>query len=124
MGRQRSRVAPNPIEARGKRTFERERASARRNFSSPFQTMVCATFQYTGALEGTVVGRPVVAALTELVWKHAARTAADLEALAKHAKRATVSVDDVLLSVRHNATLHRYMQAQIPEKVATKRKQV
>ncbi|EEC11431.1 putative centromere protein S [Ixodes scapularis] len=77
-----------------------------------------------GQAEGTVVGRPVVAALTELVWKHAARTAADLEALAKHAKRATVSVDDVLLSARHNATLHRYMQAQVPEKVATKRKQV
>ncbi|KAM7290419.1 hypothetical protein ISCGN_027050 [Ixodes scapularis] len=50
MGRQRSRVVPDPIEVRGKRTFEREMASARRNFSPLIQTMVCDTFQYTVAL--------------------------------------------------------------------------
>ena len=47
----------------------------------------------------------VVAALTELTLEKNKRSAEDLEAFAQHAKRSTVSVEDVKLLTRRNAAL-------------------
>ena len=47
----------------------------------------------------------VVAALTELTVEKNKRSAEDLEAFAQHAKRSTISADDVKLLTRRNAAL-------------------
>ena len=47
----------------------------------------------------------VVAALTELTLEKNKRSAEDLEAFAQHAKRSTVSVEDVKLLTRRNTAL-------------------
>ena len=54
----------------------------------------------------------VVAALTELTVEKTKRSAQDLEAFAQHAKRSTVSVEDVKLLTRRNVALvTRYYRA-------------
>ena len=55
----------------------------------------------------------VVAALTELTLEKNKRSAEDLEAFAQHAKRSTVSVEDVKLLTRRNAALVRIYQANL-----------
>lgn len=60
--------------------------------------------------------RQVVAAITETVWHHIETSALNLESFARHAKRATVLADDVLLSVRNSDMLAEYLQAEMPAK--------
>ncbi|KAF9414437.1 hypothetical protein BGZ94_000394 [Podila epigama] len=53
-----------------------------------------------------VVTPQLVASLTEVVFAQAESLGKDLEAFSRHAKRTTVSVDDVKLTARRNMTLH------------------
>ena len=55
----------------------------------------------------------VVAALTELSLEKNRRSAEDLEAFAQHAKRSTITVEDVKLLTRRNAALVRIYQANL-----------
>jgi len=51
----------------------------------------------------------VVAALTQLTLEKNKRSAEDLEAFAQHAKRTTITVDDVKLLTRRNVALKEYL---------------
>ncbi|KAG0254188.1 hypothetical protein BG011_005902 [Mortierella polycephala] len=53
-----------------------------------------------------VITPQLIASLSELVFAQAETLGKDLEIFAKHAKRSTVSVDDVKLAARRNASLH------------------
>ena len=55
----------------------------------------------------------VVAALTELSLEKNRRSAEDLEAFAQHAKRSTITVEDVKLLTRRNAALVIIYQANL-----------
>lgn len=51
----------------------------------------------------------VVAALTQLTLEKNKRSAEDLEAFAQHAKRTTITADDVKLLTRRNVALKEYL---------------
>ncbi|KAJ6438578.1 apoptosis-inducing TAF9-like domain-containingprotein [Purpureocillium lavendulum] len=50
-----------------------------------------------------------IGALTELVWTQIENVAVDLESFSRHASRATVTTDDVLLLARKNPDLQQLM---------------
>ncbi|XP_049953157.1 centromere protein S-like isoform X2 [Schistocerca serialis cubense] len=54
---------------------------------------------------GVTCSSEVVNVFAEMAWKKARSIAEDLELFAKHAKRSTVSSDDVKLVVRRNPSL-------------------
>lgn len=62
--------------------------------------------------EGTSFSREVVAILTETAFKQADMLATDLELFAKHAKRSTVSVEDVRLCARRSPSLLQLITTQ------------
>ncbi|KAK4695165.1 centromere protein S, partial [Lecanoromycetidae sp. Uapishka_2] len=54
-----------------------------------------------------------IGALTEMVWAQIENVSSDLESFAKHAKRSTVSVEDVLLLTRRNEGLESVLKAYL-----------
>lgn len=69
-----------------------------------------------GEREKIHFGKEVIAAIAEIVWKTTETTARSLELFAKHAKRTTISTDDVLLCARANDDLANYLQSMIVDK--------
>ncbi|KAM8757190.1 centromere protein S isoform 1-T1 [Acanthopagrus schlegelii] len=59
--------------------------------------------------------RQVVAAIAETTFRQCDIFAKDLEAFARHAKRSTVSTDDVKLAARRSTALSIYIQNKIEE---------
>ncbi|KAI9240043.1 hypothetical protein MVEG_10271 [Podila verticillata NRRL 6337] len=53
-----------------------------------------------------VITQQLIASLTDVVFTQAELLGKDVESFAKHAKRTTVSVDDVKLAARRNTSLH------------------
>uniref|UniRef100_G3MSD4 Centromere protein S n=2 Tax=Amblyomma TaxID=6942 RepID=G3MSD4_AMBMU len=60
------------------------------------------------------VTRLTVAAISKLVYGEVCCFARDLEMLSRHARRTTVSVEDVLFATRNSSQLHKYMQSLAP----------
>ncbi|KAF2839547.1 hypothetical protein M501DRAFT_908239, partial [Patellaria atrata CBS 101060] len=56
-----------------------------------------------------------IGALTELVWTQIGSASRDLEMFAKHAGRATVATDDVLLLARRNEGLEALLRGFVEE---------
>lgn len=54
---------------------------------------------------GLYFSRPTLACVNEALWAAADVWSRDLEAFAKHAKRAAINVDDVRLLMRRNTSL-------------------
>ncbi|KAI7864201.1 kinetochore component CENP-S-domain-containing protein [Spinellus fusiger] len=66
-----------------------------------------------------------VATLADVVYKQAETMAMDLESFSKHAKRSTVSMDDVLLCARRNNELYKCISekaAEMSTRTSEKRK--
>ncbi|XP_036427050.1 centromere protein S [Colossoma macropomum] len=59
--------------------------------------------------------RQAIAALAEITFRQCDIFATDLEAFAKHAKRQTVTVDDVKLLARRSTALSNYIQQKSEE---------
>uniref|UniRef100_A0A1E1WX34 Centromere protein S n=1 Tax=Amblyomma aureolatum TaxID=187763 RepID=A0A1E1WX34_9ACAR len=63
---------------------------------------------------GLRVTQLAVATVSELVYGQVCRLARDLEMVSRHCRRTTVSVEDVLLSIRNSGPLHEYLQSLAP----------
>ncbi|KAL0978723.1 hypothetical protein UPYG_G00174330 [Umbra pygmaea] len=59
--------------------------------------------------------RPVIAAITETTFRQCDVFAKDLEAFARHAKRSTVSMEDVKLAARRSTALYNFIQSKSEE---------
>ncbi|XP_061583311.1 centromere protein S [Cololabis saira] len=68
-----------------------------------------------GAEHRREFSRQVVAAITETAFRQCDIFAKDLEAFARHAKRTTVSPDDVKLAARRSTALSIYIQNKSEE---------
>ncbi|XP_034543029.1 centromere protein S [Notolabrus celidotus] len=71
--------------------------------------------QRTGEDNRREFSRQVIAAITETAFRQCDIFAKDLEAFARHAKRSTVSAEDVKLVARRNKTLSIYIQNKSEE---------
>ncbi|KZL76693.1 apoptosis-inducing TAF9-like domain 1 family [Colletotrichum tofieldiae] len=63
-----------------------------------------------------------IGALTEMVWAQIESVAGDLESFSRHARRTTVSTDDVVLLARKNPDLLDIVRGFVDEKKADKQK--
>ncbi|XP_035440454.2 centromere protein S [Spodoptera frugiperda] len=73
---------------------------------------------------GLEITKPAVEIVAELVYKKLAVYGADLEAFAKHAKRSTITADDVKLLVRRCPSLKSRLDAITPSPKEKRRKTV
>ncbi|KAM3878011.1 centromere protein S [Diretmus argenteus] len=71
--------------------------------------------QRVGEDEGKVFSRHVIAAISETAFRQCEIFAKDLEAFARHAKRSTVSSDDVKLVARRSSALSIFIQKRSEE---------
>ncbi|XP_076616272.1 centromere protein S [Chaetodon auriga] len=71
--------------------------------------------QKTGADYRREFSRQVIAAITEAAFRQCDVFAKDLEAFARHAKRSTVSTEDVKLIARRSTALSNYIQNKSEE---------
>ncbi|XP_028262326.1 centromere protein S [Parambassis ranga] len=71
--------------------------------------------QKTGQDLRVEFSRQVIAAITETTYRQCDIFAKDLEAFARHAKRSTVSVEDVKLLARRSKALSNYIQNKSEE---------
>lgn len=63
-----------------------------------------------------------IGAVTELVWTQIENVARDLESFSKHAGRAAVTTDDVLLLARRNSDLRSMIQGCVEEQKSSRQK--
>ncbi|KAK8766448.1 centromere protein S-like [Amblyomma americanum] len=63
---------------------------------------------------GLRVSQLAVATISELVYGQACRLARDFEMVSRHARRTTVSVEDIILSARNSGLLHEYLLSLAP----------
>ena len=79
-----------------------QREAKLRKMKDLLQYHVAKICEQEGEDIGLRVSRRCSAVLADVVFDHATTIASDLEMFAKHARRATVNTDDVLLCVRKN----------------------
>ncbi|KAF7668501.1 hypothetical protein LDENG_00006930 [Lucifuga dentata] len=71
--------------------------------------------QRTGENHQTEFSRQVIAAIAETTFRQCDTFAKDLEAFARHAKRSTISTEDVKLAARRSTALSRFIQNKYEE---------
>ncbi len=74
--------------------------------------MVGEVCKEVGESEDATFSRELVAILTETTFKQSELLSSDLELFAKHAKRTTVSMEDVRLCSRRNSFLSKHITSQ------------